>query len=146
MGRWDGNDGNDACEDPGQQATMMQGASRLRELRVLRCGTRIPGWRSETGVDDSSEASGRVEWTNDSGNYSHGLPNIRHGRYRAGNNGFQVPLLCRAATRTGLGEDKRRERMTAENHGQEPRMEKQQNGGGRENRWACQNRQCRNSI
>ena len=99
----------------------------------VRCGTRIPGWRSETGVDDSSEASGRVEWTNDSGNYSHGLPNIRHGRYRSGQS-FPVPVAapCCNEDWTGLGEDKRRERMTAEDHGQEPRMEKQQMDGERE--------------
>ena len=65
----------------------------------VRCGTRIPGWRSETGVDDSSEASGRVEWMNGSGNYSHGLPNICHGRYRSG----ELPgSRCCAVLQRGL--------------------------------------------
>lgn len=99
MGRWDGDDGNDACEDPGQQATTDAGRVPAAGAAGVRCGTRIPGWRSETGVDDSSEAGGRVEWMNGSGNYSHGLPNIRHGRYRSG----ELPgSRCCAVLQRGL--------------------------------------------
>jgi hypothetical protein len=123
--RWDA---DDACKDPGQQATTAAG----RVPAACCCGAAghgSPGRRNETGVDEWREiiaTTCRIY--------------VAAGTVRA---------RCAACCNEELGEYKSRERMAAEGKEREPRLENQQlartrereGAGGRERSWARQERQ-----